>query len=128
MAIRVSLNAVDRLAGGRSGDRIASVGVSRGSEQRALDVAAPGQSPTVICTLGMHRSGTSLVSRILNLLGVYLGAPHDVSNVGADNPKGYWEHHPIALLNDELLARFGGDGMSPRSFRRHGPTIRVSRT
>ena len=59
-----------RIAGRwRSGDRTASVGMSQGSEQRALDVAAPGQSPTVICTLGMHRSGTSLVSRILNLLG-----------------------------------------------------------
>ena len=27
----------------------------------------------MICTLGMHRSGTSLVSRMLNLLGVQLG-------------------------------------------------------
>jgi hypothetical protein len=80
------------------------------------DCAASHQSPTVICTLGMHRSGTSLVSRILNLLGVYLGAPHDLTNAGADNPKGYWEHYPIALLNDELLARFGGSWDEPPAF------------
>jgi hypothetical protein len=68
----------------------------------------PLQPQTVICTLGMHRSGTSVVSRTLNLLGVHLGPPHCISNTGADNPKGYWEHHPLALLNDEILARFGG--------------------
>jgi hypothetical protein len=70
--------------------------------------AEPLQSRTVVCTLGMHRSGTSLVSRTLNLLGVHLGAPQYISNAGDDNPKGYWEHHPLALLNDEILARFGG--------------------
>jgi hypothetical protein len=70
--------------------------------------ADPLQSRTVICTVGMHRSGTSLVSRTLNLLGVYLGAPECISNAGDDNPRGYWEHHPLALLNDEVLAQFGG--------------------
>ena len=30
-------------------------------------------APTIVCILGMHRSGTSLVSRVLNVLGVYLG-------------------------------------------------------
>ena len=29
--------------------------------------------PTIVCILGMHRSGTSLVSRMLNVLGVELG-------------------------------------------------------
>jgi hypothetical protein len=67
----------------------------------------------VICTLGMHRSGTSVVSRILNLLGVHLGAHESLSGTGADNPKGYWEHHPLALLNDEILARFGGQWDEP---------------
>lgn len=71
---------------------------------------------TVICILGMHRSGTSLVSRILNLLGVYLGPSQSISITGEDNPKGYWEHHPIALLNDEILARFGGAWDRPPEF------------
>jgi hypothetical protein len=72
---------------------------------------APGRM--VICTLGMHRSGTSVVSRILNLLGVHLGADQAVAHTGPDNPKGYWEHHPLALLNDEILARFAGQWDEP---------------
>jgi hypothetical protein len=85
------------------------------------DHVAPGQTATVVCTLGMHRSGTSLVSRLLNLLGVYLGEPHTVSQAGWDNPKGYWEHHPLALLNDEILSRFGGQWDQPPVFPHDWP-------
>jgi hypothetical protein len=70
---------------------------------RALAPAA-----AVVCTLGMHRSGTSLVSRMLNLLGVHLGPDEPISRTGTDNPKGYWEHDAIVAINDEILARFGG--------------------
>jgi hypothetical protein len=62
----------------------------------------------VVCTLGMHRSGTSLVSRMLNLLGVDLGPVAPTSRKGADNPKGYWEHDSLVAIDDEILARFGG--------------------
>ncbi len=70
----------------------------------------------VICTLGMHRSGTSLVSRMLNLLGVHLGPHQSVSGTREDNPKGFWEHHQLAQLNDEILARFGGRWDQPPAF------------
>lgn len=78
----------------------------------------PLRATRVICTLGMHRSGTSVVSRMLNLLGVYLGTHQSISDTGdhADNPKGYWEHRPLALLNDEILARFGGRWDEPPAF------------
>src|SRR5262245_25912060 len=62
----------------------------------------------VICVLGMHRSGTSLVARMLNLLGVHLGPGERVLTAGADNPKGYWEYRPFVDIDDEILARFGG--------------------
>lgn len=81
-----------------------------------MDLVGSLQAKQVICTLGMHRSGTSLVSRILNLLGVYLGTHESVSGTGEDNPKGYWEHHPLTLLNDEILARFGGRWDEPPAF------------
>jgi hypothetical protein len=81
-----------------------------------VDLVGPLQTKSVICTLGMHRSGTSVVSRILNLLGVYLGMHQSISGTGEDNPKGYWEHHPLALLNDEILARFGGRWDEPPAF------------
>jgi hypothetical protein len=70
----------------------------------------------VICTLGMHRSGTSLVSRMLGLLGVQLGPDERVLTAGEDNPKGYWEHRSFVDLNDEILARFGGQWDEPPAF------------
>jgi hypothetical protein len=60
------------------------------------------------CILGMHRSGTSVVSRLVNLLGVDLGPESALLASTADNPKGYWEHGGIVRINDEILERFGG--------------------
>ena len=79
-----------------------------------MDLVGPLRSRNVICTLGMHRSGTSLVSRMLNLLGVHLGTDQSLSGTNEDNPKGYWEHHTFALLNDEILARFLVEESRPR--------------
>ncbi len=62
----------------------------------------------IICILGMHRSGTSLVSKILNILGIYLGPEAHIMQPGPHNPKGHWEHNMLTALNDEILARFGG--------------------
>lgn len=73
-------------------------------------------TPTVVCTLGMHRSGTSLVARMLNLLGVHLGPEALVSRTGADNPKGYWEHQSFVEVNETILARFGGRWDAPPAF------------
>ncbi len=84
------------------------------------DVKNPGSTshaePTVVCTVGMHRSGTSLTSRLLNLLGVDLGPTEKTSSAGPDNPKGYWEHRPIADINDAILERFDGSWEVPPDF------------
>jgi hypothetical protein len=67
----------------------------------------------VICVLGMHRSGTSLVTRLLNLLGVYLGPEKHLMPPTAANPRGYWEHQLLTDLDDEVLARLGGSWDAP---------------
>ncbi len=67
----------------------------------------------IICVLGMHRSGTSLITGLLNLLGVYLGPPEHLIEPQADNPKGFWEHEEITKLNDEILAVLGGTWHEP---------------
>ena len=68
----------------------------------------------IVCILGMHRSGTSLLTRLLNLLGVELGSPEDFTTEPfADNPKGYWEHYPIAAISDAILKRYGGSWDEP---------------
>ncbi len=68
----------------------------------------------VICVLGMHRSGTSLLTRILNLIGVYLG-PDEALTTGpaAFNPKGHWEHKEITFICKALLKRHGGTWDEP---------------
>ncbi len=70
----------------------------------------------VICILGMHRSGTSAISRIVSLLGVQLGPPGALLEPQLDNPKGYWEHSRIVQINDEILSRFGGMWNVPPAF------------
>lgn len=58
-------------------------------------------SRRAILVLGMHRSGTSALTRIVGHLGASL--PLDPMPETADNPSGYWESRPIARFNSRLL-------------------------
>lgn len=58
-----------------------------------------------ICILGMHRSGTSAITRTVNLAGVYLG--EDLLAPQKDNPKGFWENKNIMEFNDRVLESIG---------------------
>ncbi len=69
--------------------------------------------PTIVCVLGMHRSGTSLVARLLHVLGVELGPEEHLMGPSAANPTGHWEHEQINEINDELLLRLGGTWFEP---------------
>jgi len=62
--------------------------------------------PKAVCVLGMHRSGTSAVTGVLNLLGVYLGEDLYSPHAGV-NEKGYWEHSDIVDLHDVILLALG---------------------
>jgi hypothetical protein len=55
----------------------------------------------LVVVLGMHRSGTSALTRGLELLGVCLG--DDLHPPGFDNPKGFWEDRSIIDINERLL-------------------------
>ncbi len=56
-----------------------------------------------IFVLGMHRSGTSAVARILNLMGVYFGGEHVSTGRSDQNAKGFWERRDVRDLNDDVL-------------------------
>jgi hypothetical protein len=71
------------------------------ASDRSRDV---NDSRPVICVAGMHRSGTSLVARLLSLCGVYLGSPENLSRSAPDNQGGFWENPAFVELNDNLLA------------------------
>lgn len=68
---------------------------------------------TTICVTGMHRSGTSLLARVVNLLGVHLGSPEDHLKSNQANPTGYWEHRGVVRVANDVLAHLGGDWAGP---------------
>ena len=78
--------------------------------------APPGPSAVEsrgVCVIGAPRSGTSLTTNILNLLGVDLGREDDLMPAQpGQNPAGFWEHERLAAFNEELLA-----SVSERPFR-----------
>ncbi|MDE0007371.1 MAG: glycosyltransferase, partial [Gammaproteobacteria bacterium] len=62
-----------------------------------------------VFVLGMHRSGTSAVARVLNLMGCYFGAEHEGTRANEENPKGFWERQDVRRLNDVMLRSVGCD-------------------
>ncbi len=63
------------------------------------------ETKTCIVILGMHRSGSSLLTRMINLQGIPLGKSLLPPN--SDNPKGFFEHKDIVRYNEDLLNNFG---------------------
>jgi len=72
--------------------------------------------PQVVCVLGMHRSGTSVVTRILNLLGLCLGSEEHLLRPSPTNLKGYWEHAVFSDISETILSRLGGSWHEPPIF------------
>lgn len=61
--------------------------------------------------MGMHRSGTSLVTGLLHKCGLYLG---DNLLMGAkDNPKGHFEDRKFININNQLILSNGGHWRRP---------------
>ncbi len=67
-----------------------------------------------ICIIGMHRSGTSMVARLLNLCGLDFGPHHQLLPPNFANPMGYYENNSITYkINEPLLNRLGGSWDKP---------------
>ncbi len=65
-----------------------------------------------VVVLGMHRSGTSAVTRILNLLGLALCRQEDLYTEW-DNPAGHWESRSLIRMNERILRVCGGTWQRP---------------
>lgn len=70
-------------------------------------------SKPLIIIAGMHRSGTSFLSRSLNLTGIYMG---DIESIishewpfNESNPSGHWENRKIVELTEKTLRENGGN-------------------
>ena len=71
---------------------------------------------TGILVAGMHRSGTSALTRVLTIAGCDL--PGTLVEAKPDNAAGFWESQPIVDLNDEMLASAGSCWDDWRPFER----------
>ncbi|RDY68822.1 hypothetical protein DX912_04835 [Lysobacter soli] len=83
-----------------------------------------------LIVLGMHRSGTSVLARLLNLMGAYFGPEGASTGANSENPKGFWERRDVRNLNDAVLhsvdcdwnriARFDVAALPPEVVARFG--------
>lgn len=71
-------------------------------------MTAPG-----VLVLGMHRSGTSAVTRALALLGLDAGRPAAMMEAAPSNRSGHWELADLTAFNDRLLRDVGGRWSGP---------------
>ncbi|WP_018649206.1 MULTISPECIES: glycosyltransferase [unclassified Thioalkalivibrio] len=60
---------------------------------------------TAVIILGMHRSGTSALSRVLNLQGADIA--RNLLPPSENNRTGFWESRDLVELQDEVLNRLG---------------------
>jgi O-antigen biosynthesis protein len=67
-----------------------------------------------IFVLGMHRSGTSALTRVVNLLGADL--PSNLMAANQANEAGYFESNDLMIIHDQLLKSAGSDWQDWRAF------------
>ncbi|MEV0670277.1 sulfotransferase family protein [Mycobacterium sp. NPDC050441] len=67
--------------------------------------------PVALFVLGVPRSGTSAVTRVLSLCGATL--PVGLSGADPRNPRGYWEPRASLHLNNTILRRHGSAVFDP---------------
>ena len=65
----------------------------------------------ILIILGMHRSGTSCITRMFNLSGVSLGT--DLFPPAEDNSEGYWEDARFVRINNKILKNSNGSWYNP---------------
>jgi hypothetical protein len=59
----------------------------------------------------MHRTGTSVVARVVNLLGADIGK--DLIAPDAGNIRGYWESKSVVQVHEQLLEDLGSSSADP---------------
>jgi hypothetical protein len=57
--------------------------------------------------LGMHRSGTSALTRVLQLMGFWAGDEDAFAPANFANPTGYWEHREVFAVDEAALRCLG---------------------
>jgi hypothetical protein len=82
------------------------------------------QRPRALLILGMHRSGTSAATRVVNLLGAHIGA--NILLPGEGNLEGFWEHADAVHTNHYLLQVLGRTWFDIRQLPKTWPQHAIS--
>jgi hypothetical protein len=61
-----------------------------------------------VCIGGMHRSGTSMVTKMLRMSGLYLGQESDLARSYQENREPHWENRRFVQINVRILAQLYG--------------------
>ena len=56
-----------------------------------------------VIVTGMHRSGTSAVTSVLEAMGLYVGTPEELTAASWENPRGFFERRDLRGICDGLL-------------------------
>lgn len=67
----------------------------------------------IICIVGMHRSGTSMIARLLNIGGLNLGPADRLLKADKGNPLGHFEHRGFLDIDRKLLKHFHATWYDP---------------
>jgi hypothetical protein len=65
------------------------------------------RGPRTVVVIGPVRSGTSLASRILSILGADFGPPETMLKADRFNPDGYFQHARVRIANNRLIRSVG---------------------
>lgn len=60
-----------------------------------------------VVVIGFQRSGTSLVSQLVNRAGVYFGEKENMKRVDPRNPQGFFEYEPLFRISRAMLRQAG---------------------
>jgi len=68
-------------------------------------MASLRQKSVCVIVCGMHRTGTSAVARVVNLLGANIAK--DLVAPESDNVRGYWEPSAVVRIHNQMLLELG---------------------
>jgi hypothetical protein len=97
---------------------------ARPARERPAPPAAPAAQ---VAVLGMHRSGTSALTSLLRLMGLWAGEEEDFPPPDGHNQTGYWEHRGVWSIDEALLQTLGTSwyGIADLDFSRLGEELRA---
>ena len=90
--------------------------LSNGSAQGDIVKGQPALVRQAVVVLAMHRTGSSAITRVLNLLGC--DAAKTLIGPDSHNESGYWESDVLRVFNDKILASAGSNWRDWQAFNR----------